>query len=155
MPSSNAPASLRGFSVMWDPVRREIPPRSIEADVERAAEASVRHRLLDDHGFDPLDAAGQTACADLGRISLGAEFPQLRLRKAHVNRPLRVEGVDARDLAKHDFFDRIHVELAKQDDVLAPLETIEEFRTERFFQVADSEFIGLSLGQVAGAGSDP
>src|SRR5580658_8873345 len=121
MPSSNAPASLRSFSVMWDPVRREIAARVIEADVERAAEGSVRHRLLDDHGFDPLDAAGQTAGADLGRISLGAEFPQLRLGKAHVDRLLRIEGVDARDFAKHDSLDRIHVELAKQDDVLAPL----------------------------------
>src|ERR1700733_5937927 len=110
MPSSSAPASLRGFSVMWDPVRREIAAPAIEADIERAAEGSVCHRLLDDHGFDPLDAAGQTACADLGRISLGAEFPQLRLRKAHVNRPLRVEGVDAGDLANTAFFDLIPCE---------------------------------------------
>src|SRR5438045_3597065 len=95
MPSSNAPASSRGFSVMWNPVRRETAARGIEADIERAAESRVRHRLLDDHGLDSLDAAGQAARTDLGRIGLVAEFAQLGLGKAHLDSVLRVEAVDA------------------------------------------------------------
>src|SRR5882672_2830402 len=106
MPSSNASASLRGFSVMGDPVRREIAAGGIEADVERAAAGSTCHRLLNDHGLDPLDAARQAACADLGRIGFDAEFPHLRLGKAHLDRLRSVEGVDARDFAEYDLLDR-------------------------------------------------
>src|SRR5215207_3017387 len=111
MPSSNASASLRGFSVMGDPVRREIAAGGIEADVERAAAGCACHRLLNDHSLDPLDAAGQAARADLGRIGLETEFPHLRLGKAYLDRLRSVEGVDARDLAEHDLLDRVDVEL--------------------------------------------
>src|SRR4051812_44219480 len=97
MPSSNASASLRGFSVMGNPVRREIAARGVEADIERAAADGGRHRLLDDHGLDSLDAAGQPARAYLGRIGLVTELPQLRLGEAHLDRLRRVEGIDARD----------------------------------------------------------
>src|SRR5438105_5782263 len=99
IPSSNASASLRGFSVMGDPVRSEIAARGIEADVERAAAGRGRHRPLDDHGLDPLDAAGQAARSYLGRIGLVAEFPQLSLGEAHVDRLRCVEGAAAGDLA--------------------------------------------------------
>src|SRR5438477_2201003 len=126
MPFSNASASLRGFSVMGDPVRGEVAARGIEADVEHAAADCVRHGLLDDHGFDPLDAAGQAARADFRRVGLVAKLPQLRLGKTYLDRLRRVEGVDASDLAEHDFLDGIHVELAKQDDVLTPVETVQE-----------------------------
>src|SRR3954451_249429 len=100
MPSSNALASSRGFSVMGDPVRSEIAARRIEADVERAAADRVGHGLLDDHGLDPLDAAGQAACADLRRVGLVAELAQRGFGEAHLDRLRGIESVDARDLAE-------------------------------------------------------
>jgi len=41
----------------------------------------------------------------------------------------------------------------EQDDVLASLEAVQEFRPERLLQVADGELVGLFLGQVAGTGA--